>query len=50
MYEDKYKICPKPVQDLFSPATRGNHEWVLPRVTSEKKNGKETIRFRGPKT
>ena len=49
MYKVKYNLCPKPVQDLFTLATRGHHEWVLPKVKGVN-NGIETIRYRGPKT
>ena len=49
MYKVKNNLCPKPIQELFTPAIRGNHEWVLPKVKTEN-NGKETIRFMGPKT
>ena len=49
MYKVKHNLCPKPVQDLFTLATRGNNEWVMPKVVSVTK-GVETIRYRGPKT
>ena len=49
MYKVKHNLCPKPIQDLFTPAIRGNHDWVLPKVRTEN-NGKETIRYMGPKT
>ena len=49
MYKAKNNLCPKPFQDLFTPATRGKNDWVLPRVDSVNK-GIETIRYRGPMT
>ena len=49
MYKVKHNLCPKPIQELFTPAIRGNHEWVLPKVRTVN-NGKETIRYMGPKT
>ena len=49
MYKVKHNLCPKPIQGLFTPAIRGNHEWVLPKVRTVN-NGKETIRYMGPKT
>ena len=49
MYKVKHNLCPKPIQELFIPAIRGNHEWVLPKVRTVNK-GLETIRYRGPKT
>ena len=49
MYKVKHNLCPKPIQELFTPAIRGNHEWVLPKVRTVNK-GSETIRYRGPKT
>ena len=49
MYKVKHNLSPKPFQDLFTPAARGNHEWVLPKVDGVNK-GVETIRYRGPKT
>ena len=49
MYKVKHNLCPKPFQELFSKATHGKHEWILPRI--RKVNfGEETIRYRGPKT
>ena len=39
----------QPIQELFIPSTRGNHEWVLPKVRTVNK-GLETIRYKGPKT
>ena len=41
MYKVKHNLCPKPIQELFIPAIRGNHEWVLPKV--------RTV-IKGPKT
>ena len=49
MYKVKHNLCPKPFQELFNPAIRGNSEWVLPKV-KKVNNGLETIRYRGPKT
>ena len=49
MYKVKHNLCPKPFQELFSNATHGKHELVLPRVRKVN-SGKETIRYRGPKT
>ena len=49
MYKVMHNLCPKPIQELFVPATRGKHEWVLPKVRTVNK-GLETIRYRGPKT
>ena len=49
MYKVKHNLCPKPIQDLFTPAIRGKHEWVLPKVRTVNK-GLETIRYRGPYT
>ena len=49
MYKVKYNLCPKPIQELFTPAIRGNSDWVLPKVKTVNK-GIETIRYRGPKT
>ena len=49
MYKVKHNLCPKPFQELFTPAIRGNNEWVIPRVKTVNK-GLETIRYRGPKT
>ena len=49
MYRAKHKLCPKPFQELFTPATRGRNDWVLPKVDSVNK-GIETIRYRGPMT
>ena len=52
MYKVKHNLCPKPFQELFSKATHGKHEWVLPRVKKVNSGDyqKETIRYRGPKT
>ena len=49
MYKVKHNLCPKPFQELFTPTTRDNNEWVIPRVKTVNK-GLETIRYRGPKT
>ena len=49
MYKVKYNLCPQPIQELFSPASRGHHEWLLPK-TNTVNNGLETIRYRGPFT
>ena len=49
MYKVKHDLCPKPVQELFIPANRGEHDWVLPKVKTVNK-GIETIRYRGPFT
>lgn len=48
MYKVKHNLCPKPFTELFAPAIRGNHEWILPKNNSVNK-GIETIRYRGPK-
>ena len=32
MYKGKHTLCPKSIQELFIPAIRGNHEWVLPKA------------------
>ena len=49
MYKVKHNLCPKPFQELFTPAIRGNNDWVIPKVRTVNK-GVETIRYRGPKT
>ena len=49
MYKVKNKLCPRPFQDLFSRKDRGNEDFVIPKVSSES-NGKQSIRYRGPKT
>ena len=49
MYKVKHNLCPKPFQELFNPAIRGNNDWVLPKVKNVN-TGLETIRYRGPKT
>ena len=49
MYKVKHNMCPKPIQELFTTAMRGNSEWVLPR-TKTVNRGIETIRYRGPMT
>jgi len=49
MYKAKYNLCPKPFQNLFTPATHGKSDWVLPKVDTVN-NGLETIRYRGPMT
>ena len=49
MYKVKHNLCPKPFQELFTHAMRGNNEWVIPKVRTVNK-GVETIRYRGPKT
>ena len=49
MYKIKHNFCPKPFQELFIPAIRGNNDWVIPKVRTVNK-GVETIRYRGPKT
>ena len=47
MYKVKHNLCPKPIQELFTPTVRGNNEWVLPKVTTVNR-GLETARYRGP--
>ena len=49
MYKVKHNLSPKPIQELFTPAIRGNSDWVLPKVKTVNK-GLETIRYMGPKT
>ena len=49
MYKVKHNLCPKPIQELFTPSIRGKNDWVLPKVKTVNK-GLETIRYRGPKT
>ena len=49
MYKVKQNLSPKPIQELFTPAIRGNSDWVLPKVKTVNK-GLETIRYMGPKT
>ena len=49
MYKVKHNLCPKPFQELFTPAIRGNNDWVIHKVRTVNK-GVETIRYRGPKT
>ncbi|MCH2405854.1 MAG: reverse transcriptase family protein [Nitrosopumilus sp.] len=49
MYKVKHNLSPLPFRNLFKPASRGNAEWVLPKVRTVNK-GLETIRYRGPKT
>ena len=49
MYKVKRNLCPKPVQQLFTPKTHGKNDWVLPKARTVN-NGLETIRYRGPKT
>ena len=49
MYKVKHNLCPKPFQELFTPAIRANNDWVIPKVRTVNK-GVETIRYRGPKT
>ena len=49
MYKVKHKLCPKSFQEIFTPAQRGNSQWVIPKVRTVNK-GIETIRYRGPKT
>ena len=39
----------EPFQELFTPAIRGNNDWLIPKVRTVNK-GVETIRYRGPKT
>ena len=46
MYKVKHNLCPKPVQQLFTPQGRGNNDWVIPKVRTVN-NGVETIRYRG---
>ena len=47
MFNVKHNLSPKPVQELFNPSQRGNHEWAPPRTVNY---GIETIRYLGPKT
>ena len=49
MYKVKNDLCPKPFQDLFTIKQRGNGDFVIPKVSTENR-GKDTIRYRGPKT
>ena len=49
MYKVKHNLCPKPIQDIFTPSLRGSNEWVLPKVKNVN-TGIETIRYRGPTT
>ena len=49
MYKVKHNLCPKPFQELFSKATHGKNEWILPRIRKVN-SGEESIRYRGPKT
>ena len=49
MYKVKNDLCPKPFQDIFCYTQRGNGDFVIPKVSTENR-GKETIRYRGPKT
>ena len=49
MYKVKHNLCPEPFQELFTPAIRGNNDWVIPKVRTVNK-GVETIRYRGAKT
>ena len=49
MYKVKHNLCPKLLQDLFTPALRGSNEWVPPQV-KKVNTGLETIRYRGPTT
>jgi hypothetical protein len=49
MYKVKNDLCPKPFQDLFCCKTKGNEDFVIPKVSTVNR-GKETIRYRGPKT
>ena len=49
MYKVKHNLCPKPFQELFTPALRGRNDWVIPSAKTVNK-GLETIRYRGPKT
>ena len=32
MYKVTHNLCPKPFQELFTPAIRGNNEWVIIKV------------------
>ena len=38
MYKVKHNLCPKPFQELFNPAIRGNNDWVLPKVKDAMQN------------
>ena len=49
MYKVKHSLCPKPFQEMFTPAQRGNSHCVIPKVRTVNR-GLETIRYRGPKT
>ena len=49
MYKVKHSLCPKPIQDIFTPSLRDNKDWVLPKVNTVNR-GIETIRYMGPKT
>jgi hypothetical protein len=49
MYKVKNGLSPKIVADLFTPKSRGNGDFVIPKVTTVNR-GTETIRYRGPLT
>ena len=49
MYKVKNDLCPKTMKDIFVLKTAGKDDFVLPKVNSVNM-GKETIRYRGPKT
>ena len=49
MYKVKNDLCPKPFQELFCSKQRGKGDFVIPKVSTENR-GKESIRYRGPKT
>ena len=49
MYKVKHNMCPKPFQDVFTPAVRGRNDCIIPSAETVNR-GLETIRYRGPKT
>ena len=30
MYKVKHNLCPKPFQEIFTPAVRGRNDWIIP--------------------
>ena len=49
MYKVKNGLSPKILADLFTLKTRGNGDFVIPKVKTVNR-GIETIRYRGPLT
>ena len=47
MFKVKHKLCPSPVQELFTENIKGN--WQLPKIRTVN-FGLETLRYRGPLT